>query len=106
MNLFSDIEHQVGNPEALSGTVRVGVAEMVAITWLVDFVSTLHKGLPNLNLEFDVNLTADLLTKLNDGELDIALIPGARLEGDIAAKSLGRVAFAWMASPALALPKR
>src|SRR3954466_7370864 len=75
MNLFSEIEHQVGNPEALSGTVRVGVAEMVAISWLADFVSTLHKGFPNLKLEFDVNLTADLLSKLNDGELDIALIP-------------------------------
>jgi DNA-binding transcriptional LysR family regulator len=105
MNLFSEIEQQVGNPEALSGTVRVGVAEMVAISWLADFVSTLHKGFPNLKLEFDVNLTADLLSKLNDGELDIALIPGSRFEGDLEAKSLGKVEFAWMASPALALPK-
>jgi DNA-binding transcriptional LysR family regulator len=34
IDLFSKIQHQVGNPQALAGIVRVGVAELVAVTRL------------------------------------------------------------------------
>ena len=106
IDLFSKIQHQVGNPQALAGIVRVGVAELVAVTRLPHFVSTLHQRFPKLTLEFDVTLTADLLAKLNNGDLDIVLVPGSHFESNIEAQSLGTVEFAWMASPSLDIPKR
>lgn len=36
----------------------------------------------------------DLLIKLKDGQLDIALVPGFNFDGDLEAKSLGTVEFA------------
>ena len=106
IDLFSKIQHEVGNPQALAGIVRVGVAELVAVTRLPHFVSTLHQRFPKLTLEFDVTLTADLLAKLNNGDLDIVLVPGSHFESNIEAQSLGTVEFAWMASPSLDIPKR
>jgi DNA-binding transcriptional LysR family regulator len=76
------------------------------VTWLPHFVSTLHRRLPKLTLEFDVALTADLLAKLNSGDLDVALLPGSHFAGNIEAQSLGTVEFAWMASPSLDIPAR
>src|SRR5262249_4646048 len=99
IELFSEIQRQLGDPQALTGIVRVGVAELAAVPWLPQFVSTLHRRFPKLTLEFDVALPADLLARLNSGELDIALLPGSRFASNIEAQSLGTVEFAWMTSP-------
>ncbi|PWT91043.1 MAG: hypothetical protein C5B56_04445 [Proteobacteria bacterium] len=33
IELFSEIQRQLGSPQAQTGIVRVGVAELVAVTW-------------------------------------------------------------------------
>jgi DNA-binding transcriptional LysR family regulator len=105
--LFSEIRHKVGAAEALSGVVRVGVAELVAVSWLPDLVAVLHRDYPDLRLELDVSLTVELFAKVSwSGDLDLALIPGSEFDSSLAAHSLGRVQFVWMASPSLGLPDR
>ena len=102
----AEVKQRIGNPSALSGVVRVGVAELVAVTWLPAFASTLHARYPNLTLELDVSLTAGLASRLREGDLDLALIPGRSFDGALEVVSLGSVEFAWTAGPLLALPKR
>jgi DNA-binding transcriptional LysR family regulator len=104
VTLCTEIRRTVGAAEALSGIVRMGVAELVAVTWLPELVSAIHASYPNLTLELDVSLTAELADKLDAGDLDLALVPGERFDSGLVAHDLGRVRFAWMAGPGLRLP--
>jgi DNA-binding transcriptional LysR family regulator len=102
---FSDIRMFVGNGEALSGLFRLGVAEMVAVTWLPKLVDLIHGKFPKLALELNVSLTARLLQRLGNDELDLVLAPGLKYDADLTAKSIGRVHFVWMAGRKQQLPK-
>lgn len=102
----AEIRTRVGSGDALSGLVRLGVAELVAVTWLPSFVELIHRRYPRLTLELQVSLTADLQHLISNGEIDVALVPGTRFDAHLATRSLGRVRFAWMAGRPLALPNR
>ncbi|GJE14305.1 LysR family transcriptional regulator [Methylobacterium longum] len=102
----SEIRLKVGSGEALSGCVRLGVAELVAVTWLPTFVELIHQNYPRLTLELSVALTADLQHMMAHGEIDLALMPSTCFDPDISARSLGYVRFAWMAGQAISLPDR
>lgn len=102
----AEIRMRVGSGDALSGLVRLGVAELVAVTWLPAFVDLIHRSYPRLTLELQVSLTADLQHLMSNGEIDVALMPGTRFDAHFATRSLGHVRFAWMAGRALDLPER
>ncbi|MBX9591597.1 MAG: LysR family transcriptional regulator [Hyphomonadaceae bacterium] len=98
-------ESVVGDPEAPE-TLRLGVAEVVSITWLPRLIRSIHARFPKIRVELDEALTGDLLARLREGSLDLVLAPGTRVGQRLAFCSLGHVEFAWMASPALRLPRR
>lgn len=100
------IRKEISDPTVVTGTIRLGVAELVAVTWLSALVSRLNEQYPRLRVELDVDLTLSLFNKLEAGELDIALLPGPISDSRLSSRSVGTVPFAWMASPALDLPKR
>lgn len=60
--------------EEVSGVVRLGVTEVVAVTWLPRMVSNLRESFPKLTLEIEVALTTRLLAKLTSGEVDAAIV--------------------------------
>ena len=101
-----EIRMRVGDGEAMSGHVRLGVAELVAVTWLPAFVEAVHWHYPRLTLELNVALTADIQRLMSDGDIDLALLPGSRFDAHLTARSLGSVRFAWMAGPTTVLPER
>jgi DNA-binding transcriptional LysR family regulator len=106
LNLQAEIRQQIAPREALSGVVRVGVAELVAMTWLPRLATVLHERYPKISLELDIALTAPLRARLVSGELDIALVPGAAFDTMLAVRPLGSVQFRWMAGANFALPDR
>lgn len=95
--LQDDIRRQIGPSEGLSGLVRVGVAELVAMTWLPQFAATLRERYPQVALELDISLTSPLRSRLASGDLDIAFIPGPAFDVGLSMRSLGSVQFGWMA---------
>ena len=104
--LTSEIYHRVGDPNSLAGVVRVGVAELIAITWLPKLVKAIREKYPGVILELTMELTNGLIDKLRDGALDLALIPGPVIEPNLASESLGCVAFFWMAGREIKVPAR
>ncbi len=104
--LFTEIKLRVGNRDAVSGVARMGVAELVAVTWLPELIALIHDEYPNLTLELDISLTVDLFAKLRSGDLDVALIPGGQFDASLVAQSLGSVKFVWVASSRLEIPGR
>jgi DNA-binding transcriptional LysR family regulator len=97
VSAFAEIRQRISGSEALSGLIRIGVAEVVAISWLPDFITTVHELHPGLSLELHVLLTSEILGGLEAGDLDMALIPGSRFASTLTAVSMGSVRFTWMA---------
>lgn len=105
LGLEAQIRSTVSDPASLSGAVKVGVAEFVALSWLPQWVASANRLFPNVVLEIDVDLTLSLQQKLAAGSLDLALLPGPTPDPSLVQKPLGAVTFCWMASPALGVPQ-
>lgn len=101
LDLSTELQHRIATPESLSGSVRFGVAEVVSTSWLPHLVRALSERYPQLRLEIEEGLTSDLMASLHRGELELVLAPGYTRMPDVRSVSLGKVEFAWMASPAL-----
>jgi DNA-binding transcriptional LysR family regulator len=104
LSLSAEMRDRISAPDSIPGVMRLGVAEAISVTWLPQFIRTLHERHPKIVLELDEALTEELFERLREGQLDLILAPG-RLPGyGLLTRSLGFVEFGWMASPALALP--
>jgi DNA-binding transcriptional LysR family regulator len=104
IRLREELEQRIASPESLSGLVRLGVAEVVSVTWLPAFVQTVHQLHPGVSLRLEQALTEQLLKRLRVGELDLVFAPGEPHEPGLIFRPLGYVDFQWMAGPQLRLP--
>jgi DNA-binding transcriptional LysR family regulator len=103
LDLSTELEHRIGAPEAISGVVRFGVAEVVTTTWLPRLITVIAERYPNVRLEIEEALTAELMASLHQAELELVLAPGHTRTLDLSTLSLGTVDFQWMAVPSLGL---
>jgi DNA-binding transcriptional LysR family regulator len=106
VELIAEIRLKVGAAKEFSGVVRMGVPEIVAMTWLPELVAKVRERYPRLVLQLEVGLNPDLLSKLSEGESDIAIVAGTGTGPPLESRYLGSVQFAWMASGALDLPQK
>jgi DNA-binding transcriptional LysR family regulator len=103
LDLTAEIKQKIASPDSFSGQVRIGVAEVVSITWLPKFIEAISADYPNVRFEIDQALTGELMDSLRKGSIDLMLAPGRVPTPNMTTSSLGTVQFAWMASPALGL---
>lgn len=106
LDMATELEHRISAPDAIAGEVRLGVAEVVSITWLPELVKLISKTYPRVRLEINEGLTSELMSGMQDGSIDLVLAPGHVPTQNASARSLGVVEFAWMASPELGLGGR
>ncbi|MGY2290968.1 LysR family transcriptional regulator [Pseudomonas sp. SDO528_S397] len=99
--------------EALRGTsrkpqrtVRVGVTELVTLTWFSTFVARARLAHPTLSLHPEVDLSARLQQKLLAGDLDLVVIPQDYVTAAMASIALQSVDFTWLAPPGSIAPGR
>jgi DNA-binding transcriptional LysR family regulator len=100
------LRKRAGISNAYSGVLRLGVSETIVNTWLPDFLSRLHKDMPNLDVEMTVDVTANLTTSIKDRTLDLGLLMGPISEPNIINRELCTFSLSWVASPTLDLPDR
>jgi DNA-binding transcriptional LysR family regulator len=94
----------VADPTAQTGTIRVGIAELIALTWAPDLINRVKLRFPNVLMDLDIGVPRTLTEALSNGILDVALAPALRApEVPLAGFSLGTVRWSWMASPSLRL---
>ncbi len=80
-------------------TLRLGVSEMVAHTWLRPFLLVMKARFPNITVELSANLTKALF----DRDLDLAFQNGPFDRPTRFSLPLGQSLYAWIASPELAM---
>lgn len=89
-------------PDLATDRLRLGVTELIAATWLRDFLARLRQAHPRVTVELTVDLSRNLDAELAGNALDLALqnAPFASpATGEIA---LGSYGYIWVAAPALA----
>lgn len=98
LNLADDIKRRIGTNDVFAGVLRIGVAELVAISWLPVFVNMVRKKFPSMTLEFEVGLNPSLFEGIKNGLLDIAVVAGDVSDPGMEVCHINPVHFAWMAS--------
>lgn len=77
---------------------RLGVTELTALTWLARLMIDIRAAYPNVILEPEVDNTAALYTKLEDGEVDLIVVPDVYRHPRVTSVILDEVENAWMCS--------
>ena len=85
-----------------SGVVRIGAGEIAAASCLPAFVADLKADMPNVGLEIEIDLTANLIQQLLTGRTDIAFAAGPIAHPALKTQPIGEVALMWLASPDVA----
>lgn len=89
-------------PDLLANRLRLGVTEMVACTWLHEYLRQLNSAFPGVSVELVIDLSRTLDTALAGNQLDLAIqnAPFAtQTSGEIA---LGAFDYVWVAAPEIA----
>jgi DNA-binding transcriptional LysR family regulator len=80
---------------------RLGVTDLVALSWLPDLLDWIARTYPTITMEPEIDLTAALLEKLADRRLDFAICPRIIQQPQLVNVPLGAIELVWMASPQL-----
>ncbi|WP_336801098.1 LysR family transcriptional regulator [Kaistia sp. MMO-174] len=82
--------------EDVVGYVRLGVAEIVALTWLPKLIGLLRSMYPRLQLELEVALSHVIEEKLHAGTLDMAFAACEMPQSRFTSSPLETIDFCWM----------
>ena len=80
-------------------TLRIGLTELVALTWFPAFVRRVRAAYPDIALHPDVDHAVSLRERLADGSIDIAFLPQLAAAPDEASIELGTTSFSWFCMP-------
>ncbi|WP_404301969.1 LysR family transcriptional regulator [Alicycliphilus denitrificans] len=101
LNAIAALGQAVDAHQALTGYCRFGVGDLSALTWLPGFVAAVRQAYPQLVLEPYVDVGGVLERRLDDGELDFAVIAGRSSRSTLLSQPVGAARFTWAAAPAL-----
>lgn len=104
--LFVRIAQEVSTDQTLRGTFRIGVTELIALTWLTHFIQRLQELHPKLMLEPVVDAGLKLFDGLEANTIDLAVMPGVFWGEKYETVRVGQVEDLWVASPRLKVPDR
>ena len=89
------VEEAVVDPTGIEGHLRLGVSETIAQSWLPDLISRLHQIYPNLEIEFNVDISLHLRSGLLNRDIDLAILLGPVSEYSVNNVELPGFDLAW-----------
>ena len=98
---LEDVVVSLDNPGAATGIIRMGVGEIVAVTWFAALMARSKQLMPRVNYEIEVGLTVNMRHKLELGKLDLAIVAAPVESSRIATTQLGSINARWLVAPAL-----
>lgn len=105
MALHTEMMLKVAEEQAISGVIRLGVAETIVHTWLVEFLEQCRKRFPNVTIDFTVDITPTLRNELKSGELDMAFLLGSQQDAELVEAPLCSYELNFISAPFLKVGK-
>ncbi|CAM3731772.1 LysR family transcriptional regulator [Castellaniella denitrificans] len=93
------LEHDLGLSGRVPRTIRLGVSETIVHTWLARFLEESHRCFPNIDFDITVDVTPSMMSTLQAGEIDIALMLGPANDDKIACVHLVDYPLQFYAAP-------
>ncbi len=87
---------EAGRQELIEETLRLGVTELVACTWLQGFLRLMREAYPKLRIQLEVDLSTAIDARLMEGQLDLALQTGPFKSKAFASEALGIERYCWV----------
>jgi DNA-binding transcriptional LysR family regulator len=106
IGLRTEMMAVVGDRSAMRGALRLGVAETIVHTWLPQLIKGVNHAYPNLSIEIEVDITANLQTRLLAQEIELAFMLGPLTAPNISNRVLCDYQLGFVASPSLGLGNR
>ncbi|WP_130802446.1 LysR family transcriptional regulator [Acinetobacter ihumii] len=82
IQLNHDLLTDLSEKNAIHSTIRLGVAETIVHTWLVDFIEQVYEEFPDVTIEVVINITPLLKDAIQSGELDMAFLLNSACDFD------------------------
>jgi DNA-binding transcriptional LysR family regulator len=101
IGLRSEMMAEVGDPRAMRGVLRLGVAETIVHTWLPRLIKSVNTTYPNLSLEIEVDITPNLNARLLAQEVELAFVLGPPSDAGVRSRVLCDYPVGFFASPSL-----
>jgi len=86
------------DPAAASGVVRIGAGEIAALSWFPQFMAQLKLRMPRVTCEVVIDLTMGMRQRLENGDIDVAILAGPVLGQQLRQAALGPVHLHWMSA--------
>ena len=83
------------------GKLRVGIAELIGLTWIDRFVRRLEESFPGLSVDIEVEVASKLIEGLNRRKLDVIFLPGTPRMNGVSRVEIGSRALRWISHPDL-----
>jgi DNA-binding transcriptional LysR family regulator len=86
---------------AYRGKVRIGIAELIGLTWFDRLLHRLDRDFPNLTIEIKVDVSGPLIDGLSRHTLDVAFLPGSAPLKGLVQSAIGSRVLRWVGHPKL-----
>jgi DNA-binding transcriptional LysR family regulator len=106
LRLRAEMVEAVGDRAAISGIVRLGVSESIVHTWLPRLIEQVNAAYPNLELEIEVDNSANLHERLVAKDLHVAFLLAPTGNQHVHSRPLCTFAVDFVAATKLRLPRR
>lgn len=106
LELNSRVLQQFTAPENFAGVVKMGVTELIALTWLAPLIKQVGRAFPKLKLMPEIDGGMTLYQQLEQGLLDLAIMPGPFWSYEYDCVPLGSIVNEWMVSPSSELASK
>lgn len=104
--LLQRIDAEITTDQEIRGSFRVGVTELIALTWLTSFMRRIQASYPGVIVEPRIDRGLTLLDALEEGKVDLIIMPGTYWGPQYVTVKVGETEDHWVASPSLKLPRR
>ena len=104
IGLTGSIREVTAGKSSVRGRVRLGVVNTVAHTWLPRLITEIESKYPDVDVDFQVDVTSELRARLLGHDTDLIISVGHFTDPGIESQFLLRYNLDWIASPQLKLP--
>jgi DNA-binding transcriptional LysR family regulator len=106
IGLAEELQMKTALSDPLRGRLRLGAPDSFGLTCMPSLLASLRKQFPELSVALTIDNSSVLSQRLNDRELDIAILADPEVKAHVGQEPLGTIECAWVASARLRLPDR
>jgi len=98
LELIEELERLKNTTETPARTLRIGLTELIALTWFPDFLKRMKTLHPTITVEPEIDQSSVVSRKVEEARLDFGMIPEPTVGEDVVTVFLGNAQFGWFAA--------